>query len=82
MTNVLVEGGAEVFSSFRDAGEIDEVHVFIAPALAGGKEAKSPMAGVGVDKIADVMRLADWSCERIGDDLYFHGWRGDEPRAK
>jgi hypothetical protein len=50
--------------------------------MAGGKEAKSPMAGVGVDKIADVLRLADWSCERIGDDLYFHGWRGDEPRNK
>ncbi len=78
MTNVLIEGGAEVLGSFLDAGEIDEVHVFIAPALAGGKDAKSPMAGVGVDKIADVLRLTEWTCERIGDDLYYHGWRANQ----
>ena len=30
MTNVLVEGGAGTLGGFRDAGEIDEVHAFIA----------------------------------------------------
>lgn len=77
MTNVLVEGGSEVLGSFLDAGEIDEVHIFIAPCLAGGRDAKSPMAGQGVDKIANALRLVEWTCERIGDDLYWHGWRKD-----
>src|SRR5262245_22463526 len=39
MTNVLIEGGAEVLGSFLDADAIDEVHVFVAPLLVGGAEA-------------------------------------------
>ena len=47
MTNVLIEGGGQLFGSLFDAGMIDEVHVFIAPKLAGetGPPARSP-AGV------------------------------------
>ena len=37
MTNVLVEGGSRLVGSLFDAGVIDEVHVFIAPKLAGGE---------------------------------------------
>jgi diaminohydroxyphosphoribosylaminopyrimidine deaminase/5-amino-6-(5-phosphoribosylamino)uracil reductase len=77
MTNVLVEGGSEVFGSFRDANAIDEVHVFVAPSLAGGSAARSPMAGTGIEKIAEALRLADWKIEPIGGDLYVHGWRGE-----
>jgi diaminohydroxyphosphoribosylaminopyrimidine deaminase/5-amino-6-(5-phosphoribosylamino)uracil reductase len=77
MTNILVEGGSEVFGSFRDANAIDEVHVFVAPSLAGGSAARSPMAGTGIEKIAEALRLADWKIEPIGGDLYVHGWRGE-----
>jgi diaminohydroxyphosphoribosylaminopyrimidine deaminase/5-amino-6-(5-phosphoribosylamino)uracil reductase len=75
MTNVLVEGGAGVFGSFLDAVEIDEVHVFIAPRLAGGKAAKMPIGGLGVDRIADALALAEWRAEMVEDDVYLHGWR-------
>jgi diaminohydroxyphosphoribosylaminopyrimidine deaminase / 5-amino-6-(5-phosphoribosylamino)uracil reductase len=74
MTNVLIEGGAEVLGSFRDAGAIDEVHVFIAPLLVGGIDAKGPVGGQGLDRLADAARLDEWQMERIGDDLYWHGW--------
>src|SRR5262245_10198112 len=40
-TNLLVEGGSEVLGSFLDAGAIDEVHVFIAAMLVGGRDAKT-----------------------------------------
>jgi diaminohydroxyphosphoribosylaminopyrimidine deaminase/5-amino-6-(5-phosphoribosylamino)uracil reductase len=74
-SNVLVEGGGGVLGSFRDAGAIDEVHVFIAPRLAGGAEAHSAMAGRGVAKIAEALRLAEWRFEDVAGDLYVHGWR-------
>jgi diaminohydroxyphosphoribosylaminopyrimidine deaminase/5-amino-6-(5-phosphoribosylamino)uracil reductase len=75
MTNVLVEGGAGVLGSFLDAGEIDEVHAFIAPRLAGGTAAKTPIGGRGVEKIAGALSLAEWRVEMIEGDVYLHGRR-------
>ena len=75
MTNVLVEGGSAVLGSFLSAGEIDEVHVFIAPKLAGGAGAKSPIGGMGVERIADALQLQRWRVEQIEGDVFVHGWR-------
>jgi diaminohydroxyphosphoribosylaminopyrimidine deaminase/5-amino-6-(5-phosphoribosylamino)uracil reductase len=74
LTNILVEGGAAVHGSFLDTGAVDEVHVFIAPRLAGGAGAPTPAAGRGVDRIADALALARWETEPIDGDLYIHGW--------
>jgi diaminohydroxyphosphoribosylaminopyrimidine deaminase / 5-amino-6-(5-phosphoribosylamino)uracil reductase len=74
LTNVLVEGGSEVLGSFLDSGAIDEVHVFIAPRLAGGAGARTPMAGRGVEAIASALRLDRREVEPVEGDLYVHGW--------
>jgi diaminohydroxyphosphoribosylaminopyrimidine deaminase/5-amino-6-(5-phosphoribosylamino)uracil reductase len=75
MTNVLIEGGSEVLGSFLDAGAIDEVHVFVAPRLAGGSAARTPVGGHGVDRITDAVTLTNWDVRPVGSDLYIHGWR-------
>jgi diaminohydroxyphosphoribosylaminopyrimidine deaminase/5-amino-6-(5-phosphoribosylamino)uracil reductase len=75
MTNLLVEGGAEVLGSFVDADAIDEFHVFIAPRIAGGREAKTPIAGKGVERMADTLRLGRWESQSIDGDVVLHGWR-------
>jgi diaminohydroxyphosphoribosylaminopyrimidine deaminase / 5-amino-6-(5-phosphoribosylamino)uracil reductase len=74
-TNLLVEGGSAVLGAFLGAGLIDEVHVFIAPILAGGDNALSPIGGVGVEKIADALRLTDLWVEVLEGDVYVHGRR-------
>jgi diaminohydroxyphosphoribosylaminopyrimidine deaminase/5-amino-6-(5-phosphoribosylamino)uracil reductase len=74
MTNLLVEGGSEVLGSFLDAREIDEVHVFLAPRLAGGAEATTPIGGRGVEKIAEALTLTEWRVEMIEGDSYLRGW--------
>jgi diaminohydroxyphosphoribosylaminopyrimidine deaminase/5-amino-6-(5-phosphoribosylamino)uracil reductase len=79
MTNVLVEGGSEVLGSFRDAHLIDEVNVFIAPVLAGGNDAVTPMGGEGVERIAAAYRLDEWSVSMSGRDVYVRGWRNVSP---
>lgn len=73
MTNIMVEGGAEVLGAFLDARAIDEVHVFIAPRLAGGAQAKSPLGGRGVERIADALGLVEWTVEPVEGDCYIHG---------
>jgi diaminohydroxyphosphoribosylaminopyrimidine deaminase/5-amino-6-(5-phosphoribosylamino)uracil reductase len=72
-TNVLVEGGADVLGGFHDAWLIDEVHVFIAPILAGGSAALGPVGGPGVRRIRDALQLDEWTCEPSGPDWYVHG---------
>lgn len=73
MTNVLIEGGAAVLGAALDGGLIDEVHVFIAPKLAGGGAAPSPVAGRGVSEIASALRLAQCEVSTPGGDVYVRG---------
>jgi diaminohydroxyphosphoribosylaminopyrimidine deaminase/5-amino-6-(5-phosphoribosylamino)uracil reductase len=73
MTNVLVEGGAQVLGSLFDAGEIDEVHVFIAPKLIGGENAPSALGGRGLAEMASAVGLEEVRVEQIEDDVYVRG---------
>jgi diaminohydroxyphosphoribosylaminopyrimidine deaminase/5-amino-6-(5-phosphoribosylamino)uracil reductase len=75
MTNILVEGGSEVLGSFLDAGEIDEVQVFVAPRLVGGTEARTPISGRGVDRIGEALGLSEWRAEMVDGDVFIHGWK-------
>src|SRR5262249_16956899 len=63
MTNLLVEGGSSVLGSFLDAQEIDEVHVYISPRLAGGADARTPIGGRGVERLAEAIKLSEWQVE-------------------
>ncbi len=72
MTNLLVEGGAEVFGALVDLDAIDEVHAFIAPRIVGGA-GPSPVARLGFDAMAAALRLAVTSVERSGEDVHIRG---------
>ncbi len=73
MTNILVEGGGRLLGSLFDAQLVDEVHVFVAPTITGGAEAPTPVAGIGVEKIAQGWSLENAMLQTIGSDLYCHG---------
>ena len=73
MTNVLVEGGGETLGRFLDAGEIDEVHAFLAPMIVGGPTAPGPFAGTGIARLSQALRLTGSCIEQLGDDFYIHG---------
>ena len=73
MTNVLVEGGGRLLGSFFDQRLIDEVHVFVAPRLAGGAGAPSPIAGAGIAAMSESLRLEGPQWQVLGEDLYLHG---------
>jgi diaminohydroxyphosphoribosylaminopyrimidine deaminase/5-amino-6-(5-phosphoribosylamino)uracil reductase len=73
MTNVLVEGGSSLLGSLLDAGQIDEVHAFIAPKLFGGQKARSPIRGAGVEQITEALVLHNPQHRVVGEDLYVWG---------
>ena len=73
MTNILVEGGSRVLGSFFDAGEVDEVDVFLAPILEGGSHEFSPVRGLGVDSIGEALRLESIAISRVDRDVRIRG---------
>ena len=42
---------------------------FIAPKIFGGRQARSPVEGEGVDKISDALLLNGPEITRFGEDL-------------
>ena len=74
LTNVLVEGGAQILGHCLDVAAIDEVHAFIAPKLIGGTDARSPFARQGLADMSDALRLDPSTVEVLDGDIYLHGW--------
>ncbi|MEA2210613.1 MAG: diaminohydroxyphosphoribosylaminopyrimidine deaminase [Solirubrobacteraceae bacterium] len=69
VTSILLEGGPHLAGAFLDAGEIDEIRLFLAPLILGGRTARDPLEGEGSELIADAVRASELGCERVGEDL-------------
>jgi diaminohydroxyphosphoribosylaminopyrimidine deaminase/5-amino-6-(5-phosphoribosylamino)uracil reductase len=66
---ILLEGGPRLAGAFLDAGEVDEMRLFLAPIVLGGRTARDPLEGEGAETIADATQALGIECERIDDDL-------------
>ncbi len=69
ITSLLLEGGPRLAGVFLDVREIDEVRLFIAPVLLGGRGARAPLEGEGVETVAEALRAQTLECEQLGEDL-------------
>jgi diaminohydroxyphosphoribosylaminopyrimidine deaminase/5-amino-6-(5-phosphoribosylamino)uracil reductase len=69
VTSILLEGGPKLAGAFLDAGELDELRLFLAPVVLGGSNARDPLEGEGVERIAEATRALAMEVERIGDDV-------------
>lgn len=69
INKILIEGGSSVLASAFEANLVDEIMVFIAPKIIGGKEALSPVGGKGIELIKDALQLEEFTVEHLGSDL-------------
>ena len=69
VSSVLLEGGPHLAGAFLDADEIDEVRLFIAPLLLGGRTARDPLEGEAVERISEAVRALTLECESFADDV-------------
>jgi diaminohydroxyphosphoribosylaminopyrimidine deaminase/5-amino-6-(5-phosphoribosylamino)uracil reductase len=67
--SVLVEGGGTLNDSLLRTGLVNELNVYIAPKLFGGKDAKTPVEGSGVDEVADAYMFRLCTTEIIDEDI-------------
>jgi diaminohydroxyphosphoribosylaminopyrimidine deaminase/5-amino-6-(5-phosphoribosylamino)uracil reductase len=67
--DLMVEGGPTFAGALFDAGEVDEMRLFIAPVLVGAAEARAVLEGEGASRIADGVRPLATSFEQVGEDM-------------
>ena len=74
LTNVMVEGGSRVLSSFFERQLVDEARIFIAPKLIGGADAPAPLAGTGIALMAHAAQIEDARWRPVGPDMFLTGF--------
>ena len=67
--SILLEGGGVLNDNALQAGIVQEVHAFLAPKIFGGNEARTPVAGVGVELPSEAISLEFQKAKQIGEDL-------------
>jgi diaminohydroxyphosphoribosylaminopyrimidine deaminase/5-amino-6-(5-phosphoribosylamino)uracil reductase len=73
VTNVLIEGGGELLASAFSAGLVDRVIVFVAPKIFGGKRARTPVEGKGIEKVVEALPIKYTKFFSIGEDIVIEG---------
>lgn len=73
IASLLVEGGARVHWSFLSQGLADYIMVYMAPKLIGGANAPGPVAGPGLQVMAQAWAAAIRKLTIIGSDLLVEG---------
>jgi diaminohydroxyphosphoribosylaminopyrimidine deaminase/5-amino-6-(5-phosphoribosylamino)uracil reductase len=69
LSGLLLEGGATLAGSFREAGELDELRLFFAPLLLGGSDSRPLLGGPGPVRLAEAERALAVDWQPIGEDM-------------
>ncbi|MCL2144228.1 MAG: bifunctional diaminohydroxyphosphoribosylaminopyrimidine deaminase/5-amino-6-(5-phosphoribosylamino)uracil reductase RibD [Endomicrobia bacterium] len=73
LKTILIEGGGEIISSALFSKVVDDIYLFVAPKIIGGKNAVSVTGGTGVKKIKDALKVKNMKVKKIGGDLLITG---------
>ena len=69
LKRIMIEGGGEINASVLKTGKADEVLLFIAPIIVGGRNAKTFVEGNGVKYIKDSLRFKKIEVKKFADDI-------------
>lgn len=71
--SVLLEGGGTLNGEALRLGLVDRVQAYIAPKLIGGADARGPVEGPGIARMADALKLDTPTITRLGEDILIEG---------
>lgn len=69
LDSVFIEGGGQIHEAAMNAGIVNHVMAYIAPKMFGGRDAKTPVEGEGVETPADCMGLSFSKMTTLGEDI-------------
>lgn len=67
--SILLEGGGTLNEAMLRAGLVQKVYAYIAPLLLGGRDAKTPVEGIGFPTPGEGIRLSSPAVSSVGGDL-------------
>lgn len=69
INSILLEGGGELAASMLAEGLVDKGLIFIAPKIVGGRDAKTPVEGEGVELMNKAISASKPRVRRFGSDI-------------
>ncbi len=69
INSVLLEGGGELAASMLRDGLIDEGLIFIAPKIVGGRNAKTPVEGDGINLMSEALEVSQPTVRQFDRDI-------------
>ena len=69
LKNILVEGGENVLWSFLNQNLFDEINIFVASLIVGGKKTPTVAGGSGFTNKIDTLQLKLKEAEKIGNGI-------------
>ena len=69
INSVLLEGGGELAASMLKAGLVDRGIIFLAPKIIGGRDAKTPVEGDGIELMSKALTVSRPRIRRFGEDI-------------
>ncbi|WP_278279239.1 bifunctional diaminohydroxyphosphoribosylaminopyrimidine deaminase/5-amino-6-(5-phosphoribosylamino)uracil reductase RibD [Syntrophomonas palmitatica] len=76
--SLLVEGGAQINANLIENKLADKYLAFVAPKIAGGNKAPSPVGGRGVEFMNDAVMLCDIEYRFFEKDILISGYFRNE----
>jgi len=76
IASVLMEGGAELFTSALENGIVDKMILFFAPRLLLDGKARSMACGTHVRRLEQALKIRDMQVKRVGADFMVIGYPG------
>ncbi len=73
VNRLLIEGGSELAASAIKASVVNRLHLYIAPRLLGGTDAKGVIGGQSPRRLAQALSVSALSLRKVGRDLLIEG---------
>ena len=66
---ILVEGGGTLNEALIKAGLVHHIYAYVGAQIFGGVSSYTPVSGVGVEKVADSLKLTNPKVRVIEQDV-------------
>lgn len=73
--SIMVESGGELGWSLIEKSLIDEINLFIAPKIIGGKNSPTVIDGSGFDSVSESFEFKYMESVPVGKDILIKAWR-------